>query len=103
MHEHQTHDGKIARGAEARPEPCHFIDRERNDGESRFPDAQSAQIEPGSAEAKRPAMQVDLMKAWRSLTGSIGELVPDSAIGASYTSLMVEADGGGCRLDWKRM
>ena len=90
MHEHQAYDGQVARCAKARPEARHFVDRERNDGELGFPYTQSAEIEPGAAEAQRSAMQVDLVEAGGGLTGSIGELVTDGAIGTSHAVV----DGG---------
>ena len=82
--------------AKARPEARHFVDRERNDGEPGFPHAQSAEIESGPAEAQWSAMQVDLMEAGCGLTGSIGELVTDSAIGTSHA--IVDGGGRGRRL-----
>ena len=36
MHEHQAHDGQVARVAETGPEARHFIDRERDDVELGF-------------------------------------------------------------------
>ena len=93
MHEHQAYDGQIARVAEASPEARHFIDRERNDVELGFPHSQSADLEPRTAQAHRPAMQEGLMKAMRNLAGRIGELVADGAIGTSDAVV----DGGGRR------
>jgi len=36
MHEHQAHDGQVARGVETGPEARHFIHRERHDVELRL-------------------------------------------------------------------
>ena len=45
------------------------------------------------AQAQWPAVQVTLLEAMRGLTGSIGELVADSAIGTSHAVV----DGGSRR------
>jgi len=81
VHEHQTHDGQVARGAEAGPEARHFLDREGHDAESGFLHAQSAEFEPRSPQAQRAAVEEGLMEAVRHLTRGIGELVADGTIG----------------------
>ena len=93
MHEHQAYDGQVARVVETGPEARHFIDRERDDGELGFLHSQSAEFEPGPAEAQRPAVQVDLLEARRGLVGCVWELVADGAIGTSDAVV----DGGGRR------
>src|SRR6185437_5317155 len=72
--------GQIARVSKTSPEARHFIDRERDDVEPWFLDAQPAEFETGTSQSHRPTVQVDLMKAVRHLTGSIGELIADRTI-----------------------
>ena len=93
MHEHQAHDGQVARGTEAGPEARHFIDREGHDVELGFPHSQPADLDSWPAEAHRPALQEGLMKPVRDLAGSIGELAADGAISSSNAVV----DGGGRR------
>ena len=57
MHQHQADDGQVAGVSKTGPEACHFIDRERNDVEPWFLDAQPAELEAGASQAHRPAMQ----------------------------------------------
>src|SRR5580700_4597415 len=96
MQEHQADDGQVARISKTGPESRHFIDRERDDVEPWFLDAQPAEFEPGASQAHRPAMQVNLMEAMRYLTGSIGELIADSSIGTGDAIV----DSGG---RWRRL
>src|SRR6202034_4938234 len=82
-----------ARVSKTGPEACHFIDRERNDVEPWFLDAQAAEFEAGTSQTHRPAVQVNLMEAMRHLTGSIRELIADGTIGTGDAIV----DGGGRR------
>ena len=93
MHEHQTHNGQVARGAEAGPEARHFLERERHNGESGFLHPQPAEFAPRSPQAQRPAVEEGLMEAVRHLTRGIGELVADGTIGGGRAGI----DGRGRR------
>src|ERR1017187_9915698 len=75
------------------PEARHFIDREGDDGQPGFLHSQSAELEPRAAEAHRPAVQINLLEAWRDRTGCIRELVADGTIGTSDAVV----DGGRSR------
>src|SRR5215469_9103225 len=81
MQKHQADDGQVAGVSKTGPEACHFLDREGDDVEPWFLDAQPAELESGASQAHRPAVQVNLMEALRHLAGSLGELITDSAVG----------------------
>jgi len=96
VHQHKADDGQIACISKTGPEARHFVDRERNDVEPWFLDAQPAELEPGASQAHWFAMQIDLMEAMRHLTGSIGELIADSTI--STGDAIVDGSGRRRRL-----
>jgi hypothetical protein len=97
VHQHQADDGQVACVSKTGPEARHFIHREGDDVEPGFLDAQPADLESGSTQSHRPAMQEGLMEPVRHLTGSIGELVADGAIGSG--NAIVDGGCGGAPFD----
>ena len=96
MHEHQADDGQVARGMEACPEACHFIDGERHDIEPGLPHTQPAYRHTWTAKTHRLALQESLLKPMSDLTGSIRERVSKCAIGVG--NALVDAGCGRPRL-----